>query len=332
MAQNIIISFDYELFFGDESGTVQKSIIDPTIQLLKALDSVGGKATFFVDYLMLKYMKAENDHTRKDAALVIEQIKDIVRRGHRIELHIHPHWVDAKYIDNKWVFLDFSHYCLISFPQKEITQMFVEGTEMLETIAREVDPNYKIIAYRAGGWAILPFYIMKEGFLKAGIKVDSSVTHGKVIHAYGYDLDFTDVPKEGIYKFSHDVKRMDPKGEFVESQICTFRHGVISTILNLYYHHMHPELFKKLTDGTHNRKDEKRTLSKPLSRWEVLHQVQCFGLGGLPSYLLNYEIRKSKQSHVVIISHPKDIMPITCKNIVGLKKFRFCTYKNITTI
>lgn len=329
MAKRIIISFDYELFFGDEPGTVQKSILEPTSQLLDALDIAGGKATFFVDYLMLKYMEAENDTTRKESKQLKEQLKDIVRRGHRIELHIHPHWVDAKYNDGKWDFSDFSHYYLNSFSKQEITDMFVKGTNMLEAIARKVDPNYKIIAFRAGGWGILPFSDMIEGFRSAGIKVDSSVCHGKVIHAYGCDLDFTDAPEEVVYRYSDDVKRKIQDGDFIEAQICSFRHGIISTLLNLYYQRKYPELFKKSADGTHNRKHDKCTPVSPMTRWEVLHQVQGFGLGGLPSFLLNYEIRKLKQSHVVIISHPKDIMPITCINIIGLKHFQFCTYKDL---
>ena len=94
MVKKIIISFDYELLLCDESGSVQKSILDPTNQLLNALDAVGGKSTLFVDYLRLKYMDAENDVTRNESRLIKEQLKDIVKRGHRIELHIHPHWGD----------------------------------------------------------------------------------------------------------------------------------------------------------------------------------------------------------------------------------------------
>ena len=55
-----ILSFDYELFFGDKSGTVQKTLIEPTNIMLNVLDEVGAQATFFVDYLMLKFLEKEN--------------------------------------------------------------------------------------------------------------------------------------------------------------------------------------------------------------------------------------------------------------------------------
>lgn len=328
--KNIIISFDYELFFGDEPGTVQKSLLEPTAMLMNALERAGAKATFFVDYLMLKYMLAENETTKAEALHIIEQLKEMVLRGHRIELHLHPHWIDAKYVNGKWDFSDFSHYCLNSFPKEEITRMFVEGTEFLEQIAREVDSSYKIIAFRAGGWAILPFEMMKEGFEKAGIRIDSSVMKGRIIQANGYTLDFSKSPSKAIYRFSSDVLNEEAEGSFIEAQIGSFRHSILTTLLRNNYYNKHREQFKRLTDGTHNRKNDTQKPTELLTRWQAFHKMQGFSLAGMPSYLLNYEIRKSKAPYVVIISHPKDITPITCPNIRSMKgKFTFCTYKDL---
>lgn len=328
--KKIILSFDYELFFGDEPGTVQKSLLEPTASLMEAMEYAGAKATFFVDYLMLKYMLQESESTKREAEMIISQLKDMVRRGHRIELHLHPHWVDAKYREGKWDFSDFSHYCLNSFPKEEITRMFVEGTQFLENIAREVQPDYKIIAFRAGGWAILPFSVMREGFEKAGIIVDSSIMKGSVIHAYGYDLDFTNTPEKGVYKFYEDVLKEDTKGQFIEAQISSFQFNLITSYLRDFYFRFHRDAFIRLADGTHNRKNDVRTPPAKLSKWQRLHGVVPFGLAVLPGFLLNYEISRSKLDYVVIISHPKDIMNITCPNIRRMKgKYTFCTYKDI---
>ena len=95
--KKVILSFDYELFFGDKSGTVQKTLIEPTNAILDAMDSVGFKGNFFVDWQMLKYLNEEKtERTLADYHIIKEQLKYMVSRGHRIELHIHPHWVDAK--------------------------------------------------------------------------------------------------------------------------------------------------------------------------------------------------------------------------------------------
>ena len=80
--KKIILSFDYELFFGDCSGTVQKTLIDPTNKILDAMDSVGFQGNFFVDWQMLKYLKEVN--TKKtifDLNMIINQLKDIIERG-----------------------------------------------------------------------------------------------------------------------------------------------------------------------------------------------------------------------------------------------------------
>ena len=299
--------------------------------LMDAMEYAGAKATFFVDYLMLKYMLAENDETRAEAQLIIKQLKEMVRRGHRIDLHLHSHWVDAKYINGKWDFSDFSHYCLSSFPKEEITKMFVEGTEFLEGIAREVAPSYKIIAFRAGGWAILPFELMKEGFEKAGIKVDSSVMQGCKIYANDMELDFTNAPKESIYRFEDDVLQVDNNGQFVEAQICSFRHSIPTSLFSIYYNKKHQDLLRHLTDGSHARKNSKHGPATKMTKWQIMHRRQGFSLGGVPSLILNYELRKSKAPFVVIISHPKDIMPITIHNIRGMKGkgFEFKTFRDI---
>ena len=335
--KRIIISFDYELFFGDNPGTVQGSLVGPTNRILEALKYANGRATFFVDYLMLKYMLCENDTTKAEAALIIEQLKEIIRQGSRIELHLHPHWVDAKYHDGNWDFSDFSHYCLSSLPQQEITEMFVEGTTFLENIAREVDPSYKIVAYRAGGWAVLPFSKMKEGFLKAGLKVDSSVMQGAIIESNGIRLDFTNSPIKAVYHFNDDVLKEEENGSFIESQICSFRSNFFSYTYGSIWNHLHTDASVTLTDGSHYRtflnlsSDNIPKVKK--SRWEQMHRQQAFGLTGLPPYLLRYHIRRCHQPYVVIISHPKDLTQLLLESIKGIKgHVQFETYLAMTIL
>ncbi len=332
MSKSIIISFDYELFFGDNPGTVQGSLVGPTNQILEALKYAQGRATFFVDYLMLKYMLDENETTKAEAELIIEQLKNIVRQGSRIELHLHPHWMDAKYHNGKWDFSDFSHYCLNSFSQEEITRMFVEGTSFLESIAREVEPDYKIVAFRAGGWAILPFSKMKEGFTKAGIIVDSSVMQGVLIESNGMRLDFTDSPHRGRYKFTDDVLKEENEGTFIESQICSYQSNPFTFFYSSIWYRLHSGITNVITDGSHYRSsknhiDTNRKIVKK-SRWEKMHSQQAFGLTGLPPYILRYQIKCCPQPVVVLISHPKDLSRLLLENIRGLKgHVKFETYQ-----
>ena len=55
--RTIILSYDYEIFFGDKSGTIERSLIVPTNFLLDKMDELGIKGNFFIDYLMLKCLR-----------------------------------------------------------------------------------------------------------------------------------------------------------------------------------------------------------------------------------------------------------------------------------
>lgn len=70
--EKLILSYDYELFFGDKSGTVQKTLIEPTKHLLDSFRKTHLRANFFIDYLMLKNLKEVNDAytSNKDIALI----------------------------------------------------------------------------------------------------------------------------------------------------------------------------------------------------------------------------------------------------------------------
>ena len=46
---NILLTFDYELFFGSKVGSVQSCMLNPTEQIMRILDQSNTKATFYVD-------------------------------------------------------------------------------------------------------------------------------------------------------------------------------------------------------------------------------------------------------------------------------------------
>ena len=59
---NIFITLDYELFFAQHSGSVEKSIIEPTEKLLEAVEKTTTKLCFFVDAgYLVRLEKYKND-------------------------------------------------------------------------------------------------------------------------------------------------------------------------------------------------------------------------------------------------------------------------------
>ena len=317
--KKVILSFDYELFFGDVAGTVQKSLIEPTNKILNALE--GDTAVFFVDYLMLSRLQAENEHTKKDFVAIVEQLKEIIRRGSRIELHLHPHWVDAKYVNGSWDFSDFSHYCLYSFPKEDITKMFIEGTAMLNKIAQDVDPCYEVCAFRAGGWAISPFDKIKEGFINAGLKIDSSVMNGMSINGYGYSIDFSNSPSDIVYHFEDDVMKSVNNGRLIEVQIGSYQISPFMAILKAIYYRFNRKHFSRITDGTHIQKSkEEKRISQKHSLIERFIMKYCFAIDNGAPFVLSYYLKRFNGDVCVFMGHPKDHTNCTCKNISKVRK------------
>ena len=156
---NIFITLDYELFFGSYSGTQEKSIINPTNKLLEVLNKYDLKASFFVDsgYLIKldeyrkKYTKLEHDYK-----IIVNQIIELSKNGHDIQLHIHPHWEDSYYDGSKWV-LDNRRYRLHEFSDEDIDKIVYQYKKVLTDIVGK-----KVFTYRAGGWCIQPFEKLSE--------------------------------------------------------------------------------------------------------------------------------------------------------------------------
>jgi len=310
----IILSFDYELFFGDKSGTVENSLIKPTYLLLECMEKAGFRGTFFVDWQMLKYLKETGtDRTINDYNLIVKQLKDIVKRGHRIELHIHPHWVDAKYNgDGTWNFDDFSHYSLQSFSQQEVTQMFEEGINVLTSIAHDVDPFYRIVAFRAGGWAVQPFDLLREAFNKTGLMIDSSVAHGMIANNGDTLCDFSEAPNKDYYRFENDVLHEDTKGHFLEVPITVVQKTFIARIIDKLCIIFSNYLLRK-TDGTHVKHNASQKTNKDVKKKKPIKVMLSFS-STHPFNILMYTLGR-KHSIYCFIDHPKDF---SCATIDGI--------------
>ena len=300
--RKIILSYDYELFFGEKSGTVLKTLIEPTNLLLHNMEEYGFRGNFFVDWQMLKYLKAaKTKRTDEDLELITNQLKDIVKRGHRIELHIHPHWVDAIYNgDGTWDFSKYEHYSLNSLPDFEVTEMFKEGVNLLNGIARTVDPSYSICAFRAGGWAVQPFSKLTQGFLDTGIKIDSSVAYkayGKNQYSY---YDFTKAPNISSWPFDSDVCLPAVKGQFIEVPITSYHRGLIDKVVDGIFRRCSNKL-NPISDGTHYRNDLKEESHPRDSK-----SVGMMTLSRISPITILWNFLKSKNDLVVFIDHPKD--------------------------
>lgn len=327
----VVLSFDYELFFGVRSGTVLNTLITPTSKIMEAMESVGLRGNFFVDVLMIKSLKQNLDtRSREDLMMIEEQLREIVKRGHRIELHLHPHWVDAKYNgDGVWDFSDYSHYMLSTFKEEEIVHMFTEGVNYLNSLASQVQPDYKVCAFRAGGWAVQPFKKLKRAFVENGIVIDSSTGYGRYDNSPNAQYDFRNMPMKSLFRFSDDVCMEDKNGRFIEVPISTYYRGFISSIIHRLTQIKNRGYNSSQTDGTHYRNDAHH---KPAHGrlYFFLHPKSLNRMMSFSSndpFTIKHSFKQSKSSLLCYIDHPKDFSKATCDCIQSLGRLN-CVSKN----
>lgn len=328
-----LLTLDYELFF-KKSGDAYVSLLKPTNDLLKVLEDVGGKAVFFVDtfYLNLLKTSAEPENLRLYKKFE-EQLRDIVARGHRIELHLHPHWLDARQIGHEWVFQSYEHYKLNSLPVEKIQELFKEGIECLNHIARQIDPDYAVLAFRAGGWCVEPFEKIRTAFRMCGIKIDSSVVPGMRLDGAVHALDYTGLSPKAFYKFSDNVRMPDDNGDVIELPVNGYylsRSEKVRIALGRKFNWKKARIFG---DGAGI------SIVMPVSCRKRFTTFFRFGRyynqfvldGYIDGYLLEKKIAESNLPFVSIVAHPKTLTQSSLQTIKYLiqKGHRFCSLRTI---
>lgn len=215
-------TFDYELYLGKSSGTAENCLLKPTDLLLQILRRHQLPGIFFIDatYLYrLKEVAASHPAAMKDFDSICSQVKQIKNEGHRVYLHLHPHWLDARYHAkaSRWNLSDKSHFSFNSLTEPQREEVFRIA---YQTLAAIIDNG--IAGFRAGGLYIQPFTDFQALFVRHGIKNEFSVLRGAYSReANGCSFDFTEYIRPYAYRFENDVLKKNAKGHFTEFTINT---------------------------------------------------------------------------------------------------------------
>ena len=162
----------------------------------------------------------------------------MARRGHDIQLHLHPHWLDAKYENGNWNFIyeRFKLHNLSNENRKEeintITGCVSITKKIMEDLIRKVKPEYKVTTFRAGGYLIEPFKEIKDEFQKNEIKIDSSICRNLSNNNGFFSFDFRSYPDRLNYNFEFTPKDVVVSGSFIEIPITTIK---IPSLINIYF-------------------------------------------------------------------------------------------------
>lgn len=222
--RHVLFTFDYELFLGSRSGTVDQCLISPTRKILSVLYRHRAKAIFFVDttYLVrLNEIRSQYEPADRDWHKIVEQIRVLRQNGHEVFPHLHPHWLDAVYLPelNEWDLSHFIRYRFNSLNGKERSALWESSSTLLDEIIHPVDEHYQSDGYRAGGWCIQPFADFKPFFESYHIRYEFSVLPGFKQMTTAHQYDFINSPEKPVYHFSEDPLIEEEDGPFTEFTI-----------------------------------------------------------------------------------------------------------------
>lgn len=326
MILNIVISLDYEVFFGSSTGDVNSTLIEPTEALCKIARRHSVPLVFFVDIGFLLRLKEEGGRNlllMRDYDKVVSQLEGLVRAGHELQLHIHSHWEDSHWCGNGWK-IDRARYRLHEFSLERITEIVNRYSFAL----RDISGGCGVCAFRAGGWLIQPFGQIRSALLGAGIRIDSTVFQGGASRSRNFGFDFTNAPIDGRWFFDVDPLVVNADGKFLEVPIASY------AVPPLFYWRM--AYLKKFGDESHMKYGEGAAMSP--SKEDIVNKlffksVSVVSIDGYKSSLIDKAFKQystGRKSDFVIIGHPKSLTPYSLSNlesfIVKSRNNNFCGY------
>jgi hypothetical protein len=306
-----LLTLDYEVFFGRRTGTVARTLLEPTQALLRVADGYGAKLVFFVDAGFVLRLRAEMHKAaslRDEHDAVCRQVEALARAGHEIQLHIHPHWEGSSWTAGGWR-LDEARYALHAFEPSAIVDIVRRYTAVLRELAGP-DAAY---AYRAGGWMIQPFDKLRDGLRDAGVLIDSTVYAGGHCAGEMQVYDFSGAPEKSRWRFDRDPLVEVRDGPFLEVPIASWRASP------LFYWRL--AWLRKFGGPRHRAFGDGRAIgpgASDLVRKLLLPSASVVSLDGYKASFLEAAAARYKAKGLedfVVIGHPKALTPYSLERL-----------------
>ncbi len=171
-----IFTLDYEIH-GNGDGCPHELMVEPTRRMLDQFDRYGAKLTIMADVAEILKFKEHKEQTGRDDfhyEAIAEQLRDAVRRGHDVQLHLHAGYFNAKHNGHGWQ-QDWSEYNFAGLPFSRMDHLVRVGKAFLEDLLKPVSPTYQCIAFRAANWSVSPSRNVVQVLIKNGITIETSV-------------------------------------------------------------------------------------------------------------------------------------------------------------
>ena len=224
--RHVLLTIDYEIF-GNGSGDVRQHVVDPTERMARIAERYQKPLVIYVE--VEEYLAFQRHATELTSALgydparlIRDQMRDLARRGHDVQLHIHPEWHGARLVNGRWQ-LDFTKRTVDSLFEtvEETTAYLAERKEDLKELAG-LSANHPVLAYRAGAFSAQPGTKLIPALAHNGFQIDSSVVHGLTQKNEHLDLDYRNAPAgKQMWRVRSDVAVEDAAGPLMEISIAS---------------------------------------------------------------------------------------------------------------
>ena len=298
----IVITLDYEVYFGRQSSGTERVLIAPAQALFEIAARHRIPLVLFVDAAWLIRLQEEGRRhpaLAAEHASVLRQLDGFVAAGHELQLHVHPHWQDSHWTGSEWA-LDLRRYRLHDFSDADVAEIIGSCANTLRGVAGAD----RVCAFRAGGWSIQPFERLRAPLRAAGIRIDSTVYPGGRQEGRRQRYDFRDAPTSmSRWCFESDPLRPDAHGGFLELPIAS--------------QSVAPWFYWRLAASKLLRSEQHRPFGSgaaaPMSRADLARKlmrrsVSVVSIDGLKGSLLEaafQDYRRRGMDDFVIIGHPK---------------------------
>jgi hypothetical protein len=325
---HLALTHDWELR-GDGSGDIEQIQFAPLRRLLEIYAKFGARTTILPDLMQqISFRRLEGEHSELKplADSWDEHVRDAFRKGHDIQLHLHPQWLNAEYEKDHWH--PRGEWSILNYERDAAYTMLASGKQYLETLLRPIDSAYRCRAFRAGALAAAPSPHLFESLATLGIEIDVSIAGGVFVDSEDLQLDYRNCEETFLpfYPTTGDARKVSGKREdivcvplnhFYGSRRAVTRQNIwlarqqLNRPPNSYAQSQHPpadakssrrsliglaveKLIMPAIQGKHFVSDTGR-LNYPLMREmlaSIRQRAEASGLADVP---------------VVLTNHPKDI-------------------------
>jgi hypothetical protein len=225
--RHVILSVDYEIF-GNGTGDVRQHMTVPTEDMARLCEKHQAPLTVFVEMEeTLAFERYARELTERIGynpyREIRNQVVDLARRGHDIQLHLHPQWHNTRLVNGEWELDDSKPTVDSLFSDQHATTAYIrERKQALEEMTGASNRSHRVVAYRAGAFSAQPGSKLIGALAENDFVLDSSVVHGLQRKDEHVHLDYRNAPAgKSLWRVEADVAVEAPQGRLWELPIAS---------------------------------------------------------------------------------------------------------------